>query len=172
MLSFQFMTADRIVFGAGVFDRIGELCAGFGRSALVVTNADRGGGQGLMARLEGLLSAAGVRHELLWLDGEPRIEDVDRGLAAARSAGSEVLIGLGGGSAMDAAKAVAGLLTNGGGCLDYMEVIGQGRPITRPAAPCLAVPTTAGTGAEVTRNAVIACPVMRTYPPKGIRLRA
>ena len=73
----------------------------------------------------------------------------------------DVVIGLGGGSAIDVAKAVAGLLTNGGGPLDYMEVIGAGRPLTRPAAPWIAVPTTAGTGAEVTRNAVLGCPEKR-----------
>ena len=65
------------------------------------------------------------------------------------------MIGVGGGSAIDAAKAIAGLMTNGGSCLDYMEVIGEGRPIRKPALPWIAVPTTAGTGAEVTRNAVI-----------------
>jgi alcohol dehydrogenase class IV len=71
------------------------------------------------------------------------------------------VLGVGGGSAIDAAKAVAGLLTNGGGPLDYMEVIGKGQKLTRPAAPWIAVPTTAGTGAEVTRNAVIGSPPQR-----------
>src|SRR6478735_129250 len=66
--------------------------------------------------------------------------------------------GLGGGSAIDAAKAVAGLLANGGAALDYMEVIGKGQKITKPALPWMAIPTTAGTGAEATRNAVIGYP--------------
>jgi alcohol dehydrogenase class IV len=69
-----------------------------------------------------------------------------------------MVIGLGGGSAIDAAKAVAGLMTNGGAAIDYMEVIGKGQKITKAAAPWIAVPTTAGTGAEVTKNAVIGSP--------------
>ncbi len=75
-----------------------------------------------------------------------------------RENGCDMVIGLGGGSAIDCAKAVAGLLTNGGAALDYMEVIGKGQKITKPAAPWFAIPTTAGTGAEATRNAVIGCP--------------
>src|SRR5947199_4906320 len=73
----------------------------------------------------------------------------------------DVSVAVGGGSAIDCAKAVAGLLTNGGEALDYMEVIGKGQKITRPAAPWVAVPTTAGTGAEATRNAVIGHPDKR-----------
>ena len=153
--SFQFVTASRIVFGRNRFDEVGTLTAELGRSALIVSNADRHGESGLMARTEDLLSAAGVEAVTLWISGEPEIADVDRGLEAARDAGCDVVLGLGGGSAIDTAKAVAGLLTNGGSCLDYMEVIGDGKPIREPSAPWIAVPTTAGTGAEVTRNAVI-----------------
>ena len=90
--------------------------------------------------------------------GEPTVADVEHALLAARSAACDWVIGLGGGSAIDAAKAVAGLLTNPGSPLDYMEVVGQGLPLRQPAAPWIAVPTTAGTGAEATRNAVIGCP--------------
>ena len=77
---------------------------------------------------------------------------------AARSQGADVVVAIGGGSALDLGKAVAMLLGNGGDPLDYLEVIGQGRPITRPSVPFIAVPTTAGTGAEVTANAVLASP--------------
>jgi len=155
MQPFQFATASRIVFGAGRFDEIGKLAAEFGGAALVVSNADRSGKQGLMQRLSSLASAASVASEICWIQGEPEIADVDRSLAAARRLEADLVIGIGGGSAIDTAKAVAGLLTNGGECLDYMEVIGHGRPIREAAAPWIAVPTTAGTGAEVTRNAVI-----------------
>jgi alcohol dehydrogenase class IV len=86
------------------------------------------------------------------------VDDVDRGVELARAAGADLVIGVGGGSAIDAAKAIAGLLTNGGQAVDYMEVVGKGLKITRPALPWIAVPTTAGTGAEVTRNAVIGLP--------------
>jgi len=153
--TFDFVAPRRVVFGRGRFDAIGESIAELGHRVLVVTNADRSGERGLHARLAGLAAEAGVEVETVWLRGEPEIADVDRGLRAAREQGSEVVLGLGGGSAVDAAKAVAGLATNGGTCLDYMEVIGEGRPIREPALPWIAVPTTAGTGAEVTRNAVI-----------------
>jgi alcohol dehydrogenase class IV len=152
---FSFGTAGRIEFGRGRFEEIGKLAASLGSSLLVVCNADRSGDQGLLRRLEELAARESLTIEVVWIAGEPVIEDVDRGLEAARRSSSDVVIGLGGGSAIDAAKAIAGLLTNGGSCLDYMEVIGRGLPIRLAAAPWIAVPTTAGTGAEVTRNAVI-----------------
>jgi len=152
---FRFETAARIVFGRGRLDEIGKLIAEHGRSALVVSNADRSGKQGLMARIERLAAAESVTVDTFWIRGEPETGDVDRGLEAARRIDAEVIVGIGGGSAIDAAKAMAGLMTNEGSCLDYMEVIGAGRPIRVPPLPWIAVPTTAGTGAEVTRNAVI-----------------
>jgi alcohol dehydrogenase class IV len=90
--------------------------------------------------------------------GEPTVELVRVGLAAAREHGADVVAAIGGGSVIDTAKAIAMLLGNGGDPLDYLEVVGSGRPITRPSAPCVAVPATAGTGAEVTANAVLASP--------------
>jgi alcohol dehydrogenase class IV len=153
--NFRFETAARILFGRGVFDRIGTLMAEHGKSALIVSNADRSGRLGLMSRLERLASEESVATEVYWIRGEPEIATVDDGLDHARRMGANVVVGIGGGSAMDTAKAVAGLLTNEGSCIDYMEVIGAGRVIRRPALPWIAVPTTAGTGAEVTRNAVI-----------------
>jgi alcohol dehydrogenase class IV len=155
-MSFEFNMVPRVLFGRGEFDRVGTLAAEYGRAALVVTNAGPSSA-GMLGRLERLLAASGVRSAVFAVEGEPEIEDVDGGVEAARRVGAELLIGLGGGSALDTAKAVAGLLTNGGTALDYMEVIGKGQRITRPAAPWIAVPTTAGTGAEVTRNAVIGC---------------
>jgi alcohol dehydrogenase class IV len=89
------------------------------------------------------------------------VDLVRRGVEQARAERCDVVIGLGGGSAIDAAKAIAGLLTNSGEPLDYLEVIGKGSSLTSPAAPFIAVPTTAGTGAEVTRNAVLASPEHR-----------
>ena len=82
-------------------------------------------------------------------------------VAVAREHGSDVVVAIGGGSVIDTGKAVAMLLGNGGDPLDYLEVIGAGQAITRPSAPCIAVPTTAGTGAEVTANAVLASPAHR-----------
>jgi alcohol dehydrogenase class IV len=89
---------------------------------------------------------------------EPDLERVDQALTHARASRAEVVIGLGGGSVLDTAKAVAGLLTHEGSALDYMEVVGRGVALVRPAAPLIAIPTTAGSGTEVTKNAVIAAP--------------
>lgn len=158
MLNFDFFCPARIVFGCGALARLGELAAGLGQRVLVVTNAGSPGDGGLVDRLASLLDAAGVAMTCCLQRGEPTVADVERTVEMGRSAACDWVIGLGGGSAMDAAKAAAGLLTNPGSPLDYMEVVGLGRPLAQPAAPWIAVPTTAGTGAEATRNAVIGYP--------------
>lgn len=158
MNAFELFSVPRIVFGAGEFERIGELSAELGRAALVVSNAGEVNDGGIVARLSSRLASAGIRWAFYRQRGEPQILDVDRAVALARDEAVDLLIGLGGGSAIDTAKAAAGLLANGGSPLDYMEVVGLGRKFDRPATPWIAVPTTAGTGAEVTRNAVIGCP--------------
>jgi alcohol dehydrogenase class IV len=116
------------------------------------------GSEELAERLAGMLRSAGVAATLRRQRGEPVVADVDAAVEAARAAGCDMTIGLGGGSAIDAAKAAAGLLANGGSAVDYMEVVGKGLKIIKPAAPWMAIPTTAGTGAEATRNAVIGLP--------------
>jgi len=83
------------------------------------------------------------------------VEEVDLGAEQARNEKPDVIIGVGGGSAIDTAKAISGLVTNPGSVADYLEGVGRGRQITNPSVPYIAVPTTAGTGAEVTKNAVI-----------------
>lgn len=153
MRKFEFYGVGRVVFGRGEFARAGELAAAaMGRSALVVFN----GSEKLAERLAGMLKSAGVAAALRRRQrGEPVVADVDGAVEAARRAGADMVIGLGGGSAIDAAKATAALLGNGGSAVDYMEVVGKGLKITKSAAPWMAIPTTAGTGAEATRNAVI-----------------
>ncbi len=158
MSPFEFSSVGKIVFGRGKVAQLGELARGLGTVALVVHNGDDPGRGGAVDRAAASLEAAGVKVHYHRQRGEPKIADVDAGLAAARQHGCDLIIGLGGGSAIDAAKAVAGLLTNGGAAIDYMEVIGKGQKITKAAAPWIAVPTTAGTGAEVTKNAVIGSP--------------
>jgi alcohol dehydrogenase class IV len=90
------------------------------------------------------------------IGGEPTVEDALAGVEAARAFGAELVVGFGGGSALDAAKAIAALTVNEGDIFDYLEVIGRSRPLSKPALPVIAIPTTAGTGSEVTRNAVLA----------------
>jgi alcohol dehydrogenase class IV len=154
--AFEVSSVARVVFGRGEVRRLGELTGALGRSAMVVYN-----GSGLGERIAGLLAEAGVNSVLRRQRGEPVVADVDGAVAEARECGCDVVVGAGGGSAIDAAKAVAGLLTNGGSAVDYMEVVGRGQKITRAATPWIAVPTTAGTGAEATRNAVIGLPEKR-----------
>ncbi|GAB4563685.1 MAG: iron-containing alcohol dehydrogenase [Anaerolineae bacterium] len=154
-MKFEFYTAARIVYGRGELDRIGEIVASLGRKAMVIEGSRFLRRSGIIDRLAASLDAHKIARTYFLVTGEPQVADVDAALQEARDAGCDVVIGIGGGSAIDTAKAVAGLLTNGGSALDYMEVIGAGRQLTRPAAPIIAVPTTAGTGAEVTRNAVI-----------------
>jgi len=89
---------------------------------------------------------------------EPTVELARQAVATARDGGVDLVIAVGGGSVMDLGKALAMLLGNGGDPLDYLEVVGEGRAIDKPSAPCIALPTTAGTGAEVTPNAVLASP--------------
>jgi alcohol dehydrogenase class IV len=147
-----------VIFGAGTAGELGALARGFGRHALLVTG--RSGARAAAAT--GPLEAAGVRVTAFAVDGEPTLDTARDGVARAGSAGCDLVVGFGGGSALDAGKAIAALLGNGGrDPLDYLEVIGRGRPLELPAAPFIAVPTTAGTGSEVTKNAVLASPEHR-----------
>ena len=153
-MRFEFATAGRIVFGPGRLREVGPAAREFGRHAFLVTGRDPARAQ----RLPGLLAAENISFTSFALAGEPTTDAVTAAAAQARAAGCDFVIGFGGGSAIDAAKAVAALLTNPGDLLDYLEVVGRAQPLVRLAAPCVAIPTTAGTGAEVTRNAVLASP--------------
>ncbi|HYE19604.1 MAG TPA: iron-containing alcohol dehydrogenase [Tepidisphaeraceae bacterium] len=156
MNAFESFGVGRVIFGRGVITKLPDVLAALGRRAIVIYN-----GEGLGERVAALAESAGVVCVVRRQRGEPTVADVDAHVAEARKAECDCAIGAGGGSAIDAAKAVAGLLTNGGAVTDYMEVVGRGQKITRPAAPWVAIPTTAGTGAEATRNAVIGLPAKR-----------
>jgi alcohol dehydrogenase class IV len=148
---FEFATAGRILAGAGRAAELPGVVAGLGSRVLVCTGADP-------ARHAGLLAGLGLPAVVFAVTAEPTVDLARAGAAAAREHGADVVAAVGGGSVIDLGKAVAMLLGNGGDPLDYLEVIGSGRRITQPAVPCVAVPTTAGTGAEVTANAVLASP--------------
>lgn len=151
MTAFSFATADRILFGAGTVAQVAPAAARFGRRALLVTgrNPDRAESIG----------KALTRHHVDWhpfaVTGEPEIEQVVQGAGLAITRRCDVVIGFGGGSALDAAKAIAALATNTEPVEHYLEVIGDAQPLKNEPLPCIAVPTTAGTGSEVTRNAVL-----------------
>jgi len=149
--SFELVAPGRVLFGSGSVKEAGRTAAALGRRALVVTGRD-------MSRAEVLLwsLAAGKVDALPFpAAGEPSVEMVGRALEVARGAECDMVIGFGGGSAIDLAKAVAAMLANDGSLLDYLEVVGRGRALGNPSVPWMAIPTTAGSGAEVTRNAVI-----------------
>jgi alcohol dehydrogenase class IV len=137
---FEFATTGRIVFGAGAFAQLDEIAAGYGKRPFVVT------GKRPIARAQ--FSVA----------GEPTIALIREGVEAFRAAACDLVIAIGGGSAIDAGKAIAAAAANPGDLLDYLEVIGKGRPLESAPYPFIAVPTTAGTGSEVTRNAVLGSP--------------
>lgn len=153
-MRFEFATAARIVFGEGAAKEVAPAARQMGLRALLVWGLPAEKAEWMAGELE----AAGVACVRFAVQGEPTIELVRQGAAAARGQACDVVIGFGGGSAVDAAKAIAAIVPNGGDPLDYLEVIGQGRPLALPSIPFIAVPTTAGTGAEVTRNAVLASP--------------
>jgi alcohol dehydrogenase class IV len=156
-MNFEFATATRIIFGAGAFRGAGPLLKTGGRRALVVTGRNP-------QRAEALLAAGrenGVDAVTFSVSGEPELETVRTGVALAKSERCDLVVGFGGGSAIDAGKAIAAMLTNDGDLLDYLEIIGRGKPLANAPAYFLAIPTTAGTGAEVTRNAVLASPEHR-----------
>jgi alcohol dehydrogenase class IV len=92
------------------------------------------------------------------VSSEPTTEVARLGVERARESACDLVIGFGGGSVVDAGKAIAALATNEGDPLDYLEVIGRGQPLESAPLPYIAIPTTAGTGAEVTRNAVLGSP--------------
>ena len=151
---FGFATATRIVFGAGTLGEAGPAAKAMGRRALLITGrtAERADS------LRELLAAEGIATVEFAVRGEPTTEVARLGTERARESGCDLVVGFGGGSVLDAGKAIAALVANQGDPLDYLEVIGRGQPLESPPLPYIAIPTTAGTGAEVTRNAVLGSP--------------
>lgn len=145
MNRFEFATAQRIIFGRGVFRELPDLCRSFGQRTLLIAGsrpqqwADR-------------FPHVGIHS----VSGEPTVQDIESGVALAKELRADIIVAIGGGSAIDAGKAISAMSTQPGDLLRYIEVIGEGRPLDASPVPFIAVPTTAGTGAEATRNAVIA----------------
>jgi alcohol dehydrogenase class IV len=154
---FEFATAARIVFGPGVVAELPAAARGLGTRVLVVTGRD----ERRWATLVDALSAAGLACAKYAVPGEPTLDLVRAGVERARQHRADLVVAIGGGSAIDAGKAIAALAANPGDALDYLEVVGRGQPLAAAPLPVIAVPTTAGTGAEVTRNAVIGVPERR-----------
>ncbi|WKY46436.1 iron-containing alcohol dehydrogenase [Eubacteriaceae bacterium ES3] len=150
-MKFEFMTANRIIFEVGAIKKIGHLTSSFGNKALLAS----GMSEDETSKIVGYLNEAGITTIVVGVQGEPSVEGLKEALALARTEACNVVIGFGGGSTMDTAKVIAAMLNNDGEIIDYLEVIGGGQQLTQPSLPCIAIPTTSGTGAEVTKNAVI-----------------
>lgn len=155
-MNFEFYTASRIIFGENALEKIGETVRSLGDRALVVLGGGSLHKSGSVEKLCKRLDGAGVEYVFYeGIEDEPEVETVDRGVKFAGKCGVNLVVGMGGGSVIDTAKAISGLYTNGGSVLEYLEGVGEGKIITKPSLPYIAVPTTSGTGAEVTKNAVI-----------------
>jgi alcohol dehydrogenase class IV len=153
-MRFEFATATRILFGEGCLQELGVLVPAMGKRVVAVTGASVERSQ----PLQDLLTEAGLEVFTFSVKEEPTVELVAEATDFARENGCDLVISFGGGSVIDAGKAIAAMLTNPGDLLDYLEVIGGGKAISEQPVPYVAIPTTAGTGSEVTRNAVIGSP--------------
>ena len=156
-MRFEFATATRIIFGPGTIQEVGPLAAEIGSTAFVVTGRTRQRAEPLLEHL----NKQGIKCATFNVPGEPTTTMVKAGVEQARQAKCDLVIGIGGGSTLDTGKVIAAMLTNSGELEDYLEVVGPGKPLTQHPVPYIAIPTTAGTGAEVTRNAVLGVPEHR-----------
>jgi alcohol dehydrogenase class IV len=152
MSTFEFATANRIIFGAGKLSELASQIDESVKRLLLV----RGSSADAIPRVRQDLTARGIQLVEFEVRGEPTVAIIRAGVQAAQ--GCQMVVGLGGGSVMDAGKAIAALASNPGDVLDYLEVVGRGQSLANAPLPYIAIPTTAGTGTEVTRNAVIESP--------------
>ena len=150
-VNFEFATSTRIIFENGSFRKVPDLIKEFGSKVLIVSGINKN----LAYQLSESLSELNILSEIFSIHSEPTISDIEQGTELARKILSNVVVGIGGGSAVDSAKAIAALIPNQGELTDYLEVIGKARKLEKAPLPFIAIPTTAGTGAEVTKNAVI-----------------
>lgn len=153
--AFSIAALPAIVFGDGTRRRLPELAAQYGSNVLLVTGAASFVQSPAWAELLDGLAACNLHHVHMTVSGEPTPKLVDEAAARFRSGDFHAVIGIGGGSVLDAAKAIAGLLRVGNSVMDYLEGVGPELPYEGPSVPFIAVPTTAGTGSEATKNAVL-----------------
>ncbi|MEP7160710.1 MAG: iron-containing alcohol dehydrogenase [Dermatophilaceae bacterium] len=149
---FDLATPADIRFGAGRLAEVPAALATLGVTrVMVVTGSDPGRAEPIRAAL----ADAGLATAVFAVGGEPSVQLIRDGVRAVRDTGCDGVLGFGGGSAIDVAKALAALAASGTDPMEHLEVVGAGRPLRTPSLPCIAVPTTAGTGSEVTKNSVL-----------------
>jgi len=153
-MRFEFATATRIIFGPGTICEVASLSAEMGKCACVVTGRTIERAESLLEQL----NQQGIRYVTFNVAGEPTTTVAKAGVELARQAKSDLVVSIGGGSVLDTGKVIAAMLTNSGELEDYLEVVGAGKALSHSPVPHIAIPTTAGTGAEVTRNAVLNVP--------------
>ncbi|WP_340111392.1 iron-containing alcohol dehydrogenase [Maribellus mangrovi] len=153
MMNFSFATATKIIFGSHALEKMPTLVGSFSKKVLLVTGSSGRRDSELAKKLK-----PGTEVTFFKVESEPSTHMITQGMQLAHEKKCEVVLALGGGSVIDAAKAIAAMATNRGELMDYLEVIGRGKPLLAKPLPCIAVPTTAGTGAEVTKNSVIKSP--------------
>ncbi len=153
-MRFEFATPTHIIFGPGTIRDVAPLASEMGKRAFVVTGQSPERAGPLLREL----NKRRIEYATFSVTGEPTTTMAKTGVEQARRAKSDLVIGIGGGSALDSGKVIAAMLTNLGELEDYLEVVGHGKPLTQSPVPYIAIPTTAGTGAEVARNAVLGVP--------------
>ncbi len=158
MTEFEFATAARIIFGDGSAAQLPQLAHELGSHALLVTDSFQ---PEPVTRLIDALRDSGLKLTRFPISGEPSVEVIDEAKAVATAADCDLVISIGGGSVIDSGKAGAALIPNEGALLDYLEVIGAGKKLSADPLPFIALPTTAGTGAEVSKNAVLGSKAQR-----------
>jgi len=149
--TFEFATSQRIIFGRGAIEQLPDICLPLGKTPAFITGSRPERSFPIFRTLE----TCGFSPKLFSVRGEPVISQIKTLTGQVNEQGCDFVIAIGGGSVIDAGKAIAAMLNNPGEILDYLEVVGRGLSLKNRAAPLVAIPTTAGTGAEVTRNAVL-----------------
>ena len=153
--AFEIARIPRIVFGDGSLNKVPMLAVQYDQRMLLVTGARSFRESPFWAPFTQGVKSQGMDYEIFTVTGEPSPQMVDEATRQFRNAGIEVVVGIGGGSVLDAAKAIAGLLRVPNSVMDYLEGVGPELPYQGPSVPFIAVPTTAGTGSEATKNAVL-----------------
>ncbi|HBL41810.1 MAG TPA: alcohol dehydrogenase, partial [Planctomycetaceae bacterium] len=160
-MNYNFFAPQQICFGWGRFQEVGKLAAALGTRAFIISGSRSLEASGVIDELRQLLSQADIKSEFIrTISNEPEVADVDQAtklLRDSKAGAGDFLIGIGGGSGIDLAKATSAMITNQESetVVDYLEGVGRGLKLTAAPLPFLAIPTTAGTGSEATKNAVI-----------------
>ncbi len=166
---FNIARLPRILFGEGGTKEIPAQVATFGKRVLIITGAQSFRATAHWQTLQQGLREQGLTWETFTVQGEPSPDLVDQAVKDYRNSGIEVVLGIGGGSVLDAAKAIAGLLPHGNSVMDHLDGVGKGIAYQGPSTPFIAVPTTAGTGSEATKNAVLSRQSAETGFKKSFR---